>query len=165
MNNNDSLQWLVDKAQIEHVGMLYGRANDDRDEAQPLWADCLAEDVVVEYPFGSWQGLETHRKIHRAGILNVFRKTQHALTNAIIDVSGGAATAEYLVHTAHVLLADDTDRIIFGGSIYRQNLVRTAEGWRIDRHQCFEPWIDDQGGLLSAVSSSVAEALKNLGIR
>jgi len=165
MNKDDSLQWLVDRAQIEQVGILYGRANDDRDETQPLWTECLAEDVVVEYPFGSWQGRETHRKIHRAGILDVFRKTQHGLTNAIIEITGDTATAEYLVHTAHVLLSDNTDKIIFGGSIYRQNLVRAAEGWRISRHQCLAPWIDDEGGLLSAVGASVAEALKNLRIQ
>lgn len=162
MNTQESLQWLIDRAEVEQVGILYGRANDDRDEKQPLWDQCLAEDVVIEYPFGSWQGRNTHKRVHRAGILEVFEKTQHGLTNPVIHVDGDSATAEYLVHTAHILNSGGTSKIVFGGSIYQQDLIRTAEGWRICKHVCKGTWVDDEGGLLAAVGDSVSRVLKDI---
>lgn len=150
-------QWLVDRVHVEETGLMYGRANDDRDPSQPLWDECMTEDVEVTYIFGSWRGLETHKKMHRAGLLEVFTLTRHALTNPRIVIDGDRASAEFLVHAVHGIATPQGEKIVYGGAIYYQDLIRTAAGWRIKRHRCETTWIDDNGGLLAAVGQSIQD--------
>jgi hypothetical protein len=151
MAHTDPNRLLADRIGIERAAYLYGRALDSRDaEGQKLFKQCMLPDVEVEYFFGKWQGVEEHMKIHRATVQQNFTMTQHMLSNPLIEISGDTATAEWYVHAVHGVKSESGDRIVYAGAIYRQDLVRTSEGWRIKRHHCTTTWEDDGGKLLES---------------
>lgn len=63
--------------------------------------------------------------------------TSHAPSNQVVTVTGDAATADTLV-TCHLVGADG--RVQVRGLRYLNDLVRTADGWRISHRQHFVLW-------------------------
>ena len=143
-----------DHAEIERLAFLYGRGNDI---SASFFDQCMCEDVEVVYPFGSWSGLETHKRMRDSTIGVAFAYTQHYLTNPLIEVNGATAKAQYYVFAAHGMKTADK-AVVYAGAIYNHDLVRTEKGWRIRRHHCETLWIDDAGGLMDAVEASMPAA-------
>jgi len=153
MNEGDgqSARWLRDRIEIERLVYLYGRGN-DVDVA--FFDQCMIDEVEVEYPFGKWKGLDAHKRMHQATIPVAFTFTQHYLSNPIIEIDGDTATGHYNVFAAHGMKTPDGQAVVYAGAIYMHDLVRTPKGWRIKRHRCVTTWIDDKGGLMSAVQKA-----------
>lgn len=152
---NDELKLLCDQRDIERLAILVGRATDAWNEDDgKLWQQCMTDDIEIIYPFGSWRGIEAHKKIHRDTIKKVFTFVQHYITNPLIDVDGDKARAQYYAQAAHGVPTRDGVKVIMGACIYTHDLVRTAQGWRISRLQCRTTWIDDEGGLMAAVGDA-----------
>lgn len=69
--------------------------------------------------------------------------SQHLLSNILITELGEAtarARAEYLHVGVHRTADDSTANWIFKGGFYEDELVRTAQGWRIARHTVHRRW-------------------------
>ena len=69
--------------------------------------------------------------------------SQHLLSNILITElkSDSARTrAEYLHVGVHRTVDDETANWIFKGGYYEDELVRTAQGWRIRRHTIHRRW-------------------------
>ena len=73
----------------------------------------------------------------------MFTFTRHAISNALIEIDGDRARAQYYVTSPHGLASDDGVRVVWGGGIYTHELVRTPAGWRISKHVCTDVWMDD----------------------
>jgi hypothetical protein len=150
MSESRDLRWLLDCEDIKRLAYLYGRGIDARQvEDYSLFDQCLLPDVEIVYEFGTWKGLEEHKKITAANMLRVFTFTHHLITNPLISIKGDRATASYRCTAAHGIKTPQGEKIVYGGSTYTQDCVRTADGWRVSRHSCGKSWIDDQGELLA----------------
>ena len=86
---------------------------------------------------------------HDVGMLQMFTFTHHVITNSLIEIDGDRASAQYYVTSPHVIATDNGVRVVWGGGIYAQELVRTPAGWRISKHVCTDVWMDDPEVLAS----------------
>jgi len=124
-----------DRLDISDLLYRYAHAIDGKDF--DILDSLFTADAVVHYdveggaelPFGemkSWLG----------NVLQMFRATQHCVTNPVIVFDGpdSAHSVCYLTAT-HEQVTDDGRRAIFvDQGIYSDSLDRTADGWRI-RHR------------------------------
>src|SRR5690606_5210628 len=97
MSDDRSDTPLRDSADIQRLAYLYGRGVDARtpEEHDKYFDACLAADAEIVYEFGSWKGLDAHKRITAENMLKVFTFTHHLITNPIIDVQGDTARASY----------------------------------------------------------------------
>lgn len=146
-----AVQWLRDRTEIEKLAFLYAKGNDI--DAK-YYEQCMCDDVEVVYPFGTWTGLEEHKRTRDATIGVAFTFTQHVISNAIIDVNGDTGRGEYYVYAIHGLRTPKGVKIICSGVIYTQDVIRTAKGWRIKRHHCEHIWAEDSGEIEQAVQTT-----------
>jgi hypothetical protein len=150
MDNEHDVKWLKDRAEVESLAYIYGRAVDSRTrEGYALFDQCMTPDVEVVYEFGTWKGVETQKKVTGDNMLRVFTFTHHIITNPLITITGDTAVGEYRCMAAHGMSTPKGQKVVFGGSTYTQDCVRTPAGWRIRRHHCGKSWIDDNGELLA----------------
>ena len=114
----------------------------------------MTDEVEVLYGFGQWRGRELHKRIFLATIPMVFTATQHAITNALIEIDGMTAEAEYDVLATHVI--GDASAIARVGLVYRQGLTKSDLGWRIHRHEASTVWVDDPEGAMAPCMAVMA---------
>ena len=127
-----TVAWLVDRAQIRELTARYNRCFDDGDPEG--FAATFTEDGVMEVVGGpSTTG--------RAGLAEMVRGTPygivHVTVDAIVEVDGDRAVQDVtLLVVARppegVPHSERRSRLQRTGR-YRDELVRTAEGWRFAR--------------------------------
>ncbi len=135
-------QMLIDRQLIERSTILFGRAIDGRDADTPLFDECLTDDVEFSYPFGKWKGLTEHRRVYRTHVLKLFAATQHFFSNALIDISGNSAVAQYYVTAVHKLPVARGGEVAKLGLIYDQELLKASGHWKIKRQVGQFIWAD-----------------------
>jgi 3-phenylpropionate/cinnamic acid dioxygenase small subunit len=124
----NTIQDLADRFDIERLISSLGRLLDERD-FDGLRA-LFTEDAIVTTPGGTATGhdalVDQARRRHSddAGI-------QHVITNLLVDRDGDAATvrANLLVSFARTGPADPAPFLL--GEVYRFDLRRAPDGWRI----------------------------------
>jgi 3-phenylpropionate/cinnamic acid dioxygenase small subunit len=81
-----------------------------------------------------------------ARAMTIFKATQHVITNPLIEVAGDRARATSYLTGTHVQVRreDGVQVLTTEGSTYTDELVRTAEGWRISSRKLERTWIDGQ---------------------
>ncbi|MCA6091349.1 nuclear transport factor 2 family protein [Streptomyces sp. SCA3-4] len=132
MNTNDmhrTLQGLVDRAEITDLMDRYLRSLDDGvfDEE---WARTFhTEDVTADMPIGTVHGRDALLD-HVSRGMALFDRTVHLSTNAVIELDGDRATVRSAQLSTHVL-ADGSDGLFVSAGHVDNELVRTADGWRI----------------------------------
>ena len=134
-------QALADRLAIGDVLIRYATALDSRD--WELLATCFTEDGVTDYQElgGVNAGPEAIIATCR-GALGGLDASQHLIANIVVAVEGDRAQASCYFQAQHVYSgAAGGDNFLVGGT-YRDRLVRTADGWRIE-HRTLEPtWQD-----------------------
>ncbi|MEW5353949.1 nuclear transport factor 2 family protein [Streptomyces sp. 16-176A] len=123
------LRTLTDRAEITDLMDRYLRSLDDGvfdDE----WARAFhTEDVTAEMPIGAVRGREALlRRVRQA--MALFDRTVHFGTDITVEIDGDRATARGAQLSTHVL-ADGTDGVFVSAGHVENELVRTADGWRI----------------------------------
>ena len=122
---------VTDQTSIQDVMIRYALALDSRD--WELLRRCFIADAQVQYP-GSplLEGFEAVWRFCDQA-LRRYRATQHLLGNYSIAVDNDHATtavALQATHFAHETEGGDT--FVLWGT-YRDDVVRTVDGWRIAR--------------------------------
>ncbi len=130
-------QTLLDERAIEALCIRYATALDTRDWA--LLATCFTPDAVAEYEgLPSSEGYDAIEKLCR-DTLTPLARSQHLLTNIHPEVAGDTATVSSYLQAQHVRPdAEGGPNFIIAGR-YRDQLVRTADGWRLERRH-LEIW-------------------------
>ena len=122
----------TDADAVRDVLVRYATAIDTRDWT--LLRSCFTDDAETDYgESGSWRdvdGLTAFMEAAHAG----FGPTNHMLSNFVIDVDGDRARATTYVH-AVLVFADDPSAWVDSVGRYDDTLVRTVDGWRIDRRR------------------------------
>ncbi|MBL7489374.1 nuclear transport factor 2 family protein [Frankia sp. AgB1.9] len=120
-----------DQASISEVLIRYATGIDRRDWA--LFRTCWTPDVEADYgDMGRFDGADAITEFMTA-VHKDMGSTRHQLSNFVIEVDGDRATASSYVHA--VLALSPTDPALWIDAVggYEDELVRTADGWRISR--------------------------------
>lgn len=121
----------ADKQDIAEVVVRYSTGIDTRN--WDLFRTCFTDNVLAEYDgIATWDSADAITDFMEASHADMGH-TMHRLTNIVISVDGDAATARTYVDA--VLMASDGQSGLNPRGIYEDQLVRTANGWRIShRH-------------------------------
>ncbi|MDF3341541.1 nuclear transport factor 2 family protein [Mycolicibacterium septicum] len=120
-----------DRLDIVDVLVRYATGIDRRD--WPLFRTAFTDDCALDYgEIGQWNGVDAvtefmDRSHAMAG------RTMHRLSNHTIAVDGDAATARTYIDG--LIMAQDNNSGVNAVGFYDDELVRTADGWRIARRR------------------------------
>ncbi|MEV7569370.1 nuclear transport factor 2 family protein [Streptomyces tanashiensis] len=116
----------------------YLRSLDDRGPFDEAWAaSFFTADATASTPAGDVRGREAvAANIRRA--MGLFDRTVHFGSNYLVDVDGDRATLLGNQLSTHVL-AEDGSLFVSGGRT-ENDLVRTADGWRLSRADLHIAW-------------------------
>ncbi len=142
------LQALEDREQIRDQLVSYGLALDahDWDRLRTVFApDAVADYGELE---GRNEGIdEIIAACHRA--LVGLDGSQHLIANLDVRVDGDSATATSYLQAQHYLVsASGVNTFVVGGT-YRDELIRTPEGWRIRFRSLTPTWTDGNAAIFT----------------
>jgi hypothetical protein len=122
---------VVERLGIADVLCRYATALDTRD--WPLLEQVFAAGATYEIgTYGEFFGPAAIAD-KLAQILSGYHSTQHLLGNMVSAVDGGTARSSSYVRAYHHWVDQDGRHTMEVGGVYRDQLVRTDEGWRIVR--------------------------------
>jgi len=130
-----SSQEMSDRLEIQDVLVSYCEAIDRGD-----WAaldDIFTADAIIDYTAaGGAKGNLQETKAYLAKALKPFSGMQHMLGLPRIKVTGDSATSRTTLFNPMVIEREGRPHVFFVGLWYRDELVRTEAGWRIQsRHE------------------------------
>ena len=134
-----SLEEISDRLEIQQLLVDYSTAIDQRsfDDLDRVFTP----DAYIDYRVtGGIDGRFPEVKAWLAEVLPNFPAYSHMLGNFDIRLDGDTATARTICFNTMVFDAD-RKQILFVGIWYEDDLVRTADGWRMTRRvevKCFD---------------------------
>jgi hypothetical protein len=134
-----SLQEISDRLEIQQLLVDYSTAIDQRrfDDLDAVFT----ADAYIDYrALGGIDGHFPQVKAWLAEVLPNFPAYSHMLGNLSIKFAGDTATSRVICFNPMVLDADQK-QILFCGLWYDDELIRTADGWRMTRRvetKCFD---------------------------
>jgi 3-phenylpropionate/cinnamic acid dioxygenase small subunit len=128
-----SLQEMSDRIEINDLLTRYAKAIDTQD--YELLDTCFLPDADVDYvSSGGIAGKYPEVRAWLEKALAIFSVTIHSLSNSEIELDGDRATGRTLVtNPMSMQQGDDKQTIFTVYAHYEDELVRTADGWRIAR--------------------------------
>ncbi|MGV0848879.1 nuclear transport factor 2 family protein [Mycolicibacterium phlei] len=121
----------ADKAQIAEVLVRYATGIDTKDWA--LFRTCWTDEVDIDYgDLGTFTDADAFTTLTEQ-IHGGMGPTYHRISNIAIDLDGDRATARSYVHAVLMAVPGDSNSWIDALGHYDDSLVRTAEGWRINK--------------------------------
>jgi hypothetical protein len=146
---SQQLRELLDRAELSDLIGRYGLMADRRTFGEAR--SCFTEDVVAEYPSGKAEGVETLAAFGEQA-LNAYERTQHVITNLLIDLDGDRARVGANLIAVHIPLASAPAVHFDTGCRYEFEAKRTLQGWRISRLRLEVLWTagTDDDGIVTA---------------
>lgn len=87
--------------------------------------------------------------------------THHAMTNPVLSIDGDRATCLMYIQADHALDHGNDDAWFSLGGHYRDTLVRTAEGWRIDAVTLTVRWRRGDESIMTVAAQRGARRLES----
>ena len=131
-----SLQEISDRLEIQDLLVRYSHAVDSRD--WDAFEQVFTDDAVIDYTeMGGPRGGVKETRAFLESAMPMFSCFQHMIANTVLDLDGDRARARTICHNPMVLdRGQGQTHVFFCGLWYRDELVRTPEGWRIkDRYE------------------------------
>ena len=137
-----SAERAADLAEIQQKIYHYGWCIDHR--TFDALDDLFSEDAIVHYdlPGGARKPWPEMKEWLPNG-LQLFRVTQHNMSNPLVEFDGDRArstTYGHLIHVQHH--KDDTTSVMRHHTIYRDEWVRGERGWQIRRRTLSNLFMD-----------------------
>jgi hypothetical protein len=133
------LQSVRDELDIQRVVHDYAWACDNADWA--LLASLFTDDAELDYSTtGGPQGSRDEVVAWLEESLSQVEMIHHVVSNFQIDLDGDRADVRAMFHCS--VRVPGMDGLIVTGGYYRQEHVRTAEGWRMRRQFEDNRWMD-----------------------
>jgi hypothetical protein len=142
-DESSSLQELADYLEIVELANRYGRYADEgrfADQAEDIYTD----DVVVELESGAitLQGIEAHNQ-NAAKSRDVYARTQHVITNVMVDRRGDRADVRTNLVATHIFDLAHPELYWIVKGFYVFEAARTPKGWRFSRRALYRTWEED----------------------
>ncbi len=142
-----TLEYLLDHHDVCNLLYRYAQALDEKN--WELLATCFTPDAVALYGevLGRKDGFEAIRETCRSA-LGKLDSSQHIISNPEIEIDGDRATSRCYVHAQHTKAGTPGgDNMIIGGT-YLDEIVRTADGWRIQQRELRFLWQEGNQAIL-----------------
>lgn len=118
-----------DRQDISDLLVRYATGIDRRD--WPLFRTVFADDCELDYgEIGAWKGIDAVAEFMEQ-VHAMAGHTMHRLTNQAVTVDGDKATARTYVDA--LIMGGDNKTGVNALGFYDDDIVRTADGWRIAR--------------------------------
>lgn len=138
-----TLGQLSDRAEIQDLITRYAYAIDDRN-----WDgldDVFTPDAIIDYSeVGGPKGTVPEIKAFLAEAMANFSAFQHLSTTSELRIDGDQASARTILFNPMVMPHEGEERVFFIGLWYVDQLVRTAQGWRIRHRREQKSWVHNQ---------------------
>ncbi|RXV65506.1 nuclear transport factor 2 family protein [Burkholderia stabilis] len=134
-------QETIDRIEIQDLLTRYCHAIDRQDWRE--FERLFASNAMLDYAaFGGPVGNRAEIAAYLKQVTSAMRGTQHTISTSLLIVDGDAATAR-TAGQVMMVSADETgdDRVCFVGLWYRDLLVRTECGWRIQSRMQERSWM------------------------
>ncbi|MCX4783744.1 nuclear transport factor 2 family protein [Streptomyces sp. NBC_01264] len=126
------LRELTDRGEISRLCDRYV-SHMDRDRDDDAWlGSVFTEDAVLSFPFGEYKGIEGLVAFQEMG-RSSFARSHHISANHEIDLDGDRARVRAHTLAVHLKRREDPGTHFDVGGHYEALVVRTEEGWRIQR--------------------------------
>ena len=130
-----SHQKMSDRLEIQDLLTAYCDAIDSRN-----WNaldDIFTPDAIIDYTdAGGAKGTLEEIKLYLDKVLKPFSGMQHMLGLPMIKITGDEASSRTILFNPMVIEKEGNPNVFFVGLWYRDKLVRTSKGWRIQsRHE------------------------------
>ena len=153
------IRQLEDRTQISEQVIKYAMGVDRRD--WDMFADCFTDPVYADFSAAGMPAETVARGVLVARVslaLNGFTATQHISPNHVIEFNASdpdRAICHSYMFAQHLLEgADNGDYYLLRGS-YTNHMLRTADGWRIERILQHRSW---EYGNKKAVTEAMARS-------
>ena len=152
------IRHLEDRALISEQVIKYAIGVDRRDWT--MFAGCFTDPVYADFSGGSPAATVSRADLVEgvSKVLDEFTVTQHLSPNHIIEFDHNdpdRATCYSYMYAQHLLQgSDDGEFYLLRGS-YTNHMLRTADGWRIERIIQHGSW---QEGNTGAVAEAIARS-------
>jgi hypothetical protein len=142
-NRDEAIQWLIDRADVVETVHLYATGVDTKDFElyRSIFADQIEVDFSSYIPDSGPMAISADDWV--ASIKPLFvglDATQHSMSNARVEIDGDRATCVMYMQAEHVLANDQGDNSHAVGGYYTNELVRSAEGWRLKKVKLTVLW-------------------------
>jgi 3-phenylpropionate/cinnamic acid dioxygenase small subunit len=125
-----SLQEISDRMEIQDLFVRYSHAVDTWD--WDLYRTVFTEDAIIDYSeFGAPAGSVDEIVAFLAEVMPTMKGHQHMVGNSVIKVDGDTATSRTICFNPMVVEMDGEEKLFFCGLWYKDELVRTPDGWKI----------------------------------
>ena len=148
------LRRLEDRALISERVIKYAMAVDRRD--WKMFADCFTDPVHADYSENGMPAADFARD-DLVGIvreaLSGFTATQHLSSNHVIEFDEGdpdRAICYSYMYAQHYLEGSEGGEFFLLRGSYTNHMLRTADGWRIERLIQHVSWREGKGGHTAA---------------
>lgn len=130
-----ALRDLADRIAILDLMHRYARSVDEQDWT--LFSSCFTTDALLDYTaVGGIQGPLAVVRAWLAEVLPSFALVQHLVTNVEVEIDGDRARCRsYLLNPMGFENEEGEVVVFLEGGIYRDQLVRTDQGWRISERR------------------------------
>ena len=125
-----SLEEISDRMEIQDLMIAYSYAIDSRN--WDALDDVFTPDAHIDYSvFGGSVGDLPSTKAFLAEAMPMFSAFQHMVSGSTITIDGDTAAVKTQCHNPMAIGDGDDPDLMFCGLWYVDQLVRTADGWRI----------------------------------
>ena len=131
-----SMQEISDRLEIQELLIRYSHAVDTAD--WDAFEQVFTDDAVIDYTeMGGPRGGVKETRAFLESTMPTFASYQHMLGNTVLELEGDTARARTICFNPMALNRGESEpHIFFCGLWYRDVLVRSAAGWRIqDRYE------------------------------
>lgn len=127
---------LADRDEARELIIRYGSSLDERDWTR--LATCFVPEVTSVLAGGPQLG--SYEELEQAvrAALGHYTATHHHIAGVEVDLDGDTGRLRANLIATHL---HDGPSMVVGG-VYREALVRTADGWRISHHQLDALWLE-----------------------
>lgn len=142
-----SLEEISDRMEIQDLLVAYSYAIDSRDFG--ALDQVFTPDAFIDYTVfgGSAGNLEETKKFLEES-MPMFRSFQHMVSTSKIEIDGDTAKVKTICHNPMVMpIGDDKVQVFYCGLWYVDDMVRTADGWRIQRRVEEKSYVHNMPGM------------------
>ena len=139
-----SLQEISDRLEIQELLVRYSHSVDTRD--WDAYENVFTPDAFIDYTcFGGPAGDPKEIRAFLEMAMPNFSSFQHMIANTVLDfVDTDHVKGRTICHNPMVMdLGDDKTHVMYFGLWYVDDIVRTADGWRIAKRVEEKSFVDN----------------------